>query len=189
MLRASECSRGLLRHVPPQAPLLQRAPKEALYGRNKLRILALQSPKGFGPPSPKSTKAEQQKELSKTKKGQQRLSDDSEQAGGDDDEVPEIVMDRMIKRIGVSIAVPVTLSVLMFPLFWYLKVKLRLDVPDWLPLLVSGVFFGSAALGITYGIVSTSWDPLRDGSFLGWKEAKANWPMFFNNLQGKQNRR
>ncbi|KAI5085106.1 hypothetical protein GOP47_0001275, partial [Adiantum capillus-veneris] len=192
MLRAAESSGGLLLHVPPQAPGFLYASRYARNGSSTLRILALQSPKGFGPPPPKIIKPlpAEEKEISKTKKGQRRLSDDSE-AGGedDDDEVPQIVMDRMIKRIGVSIAVPVVLAVLMFPLFWFLKVQLRVDVPEWLPLLVSGTFFGSAALGITYGIVSTSWDPLRDGSFLGWKEANANWPIFFNSLQGKQGRR
>ncbi|KAH7296938.1 hypothetical protein KP509_26G045700 [Ceratopteris richardii] len=159
--------------------------------------MALKTPKGFGPPAPKSSGpkplSEEQKDtrLSKTKRRQQEPSDDFEDEGeeDEDDEIPQIVMDRMIKRIGVSLTVPLILGVSSFAMFWYLRVVLKFDIPEWLPLLVSGTFFGSSALGISYGILSTSWDPNRDGSFLGWKEAKANWPIFFDNLQGKQGRR
>jgi hypothetical protein len=29
---------------------------------------------------------------------------------------------------------------------------------------------GNESAGITYGVVSSSWDPQREGSFLGWTE-------------------
>jgi hypothetical protein len=48
------------------------------------------------------------------------------------------------------------------------------------------VTFGSAGAGITYGVLSASWDPLREGSLLGWKEAQLNWPAFWQTLQGKK---
>ncbi|PNX73852.1 protein PAM68 chloroplastic-like [Trifolium pratense] len=38
-------------------------------------------------------------------------------------------------------------------------------------------------LGVSYGIVSASWDPLREGSFLGWTEAQKNWPVFWQSLR------
>ena len=103
--------------------------------------------------------------------------------------VPEVVTNRMLKRIGYGVGIPLGLGLLFFPVFWYLKVGLKVDVPEWLPLLVSGLFFGSSGFGITYGIVSTSWDPKREGSLLGWTEAQANWPLFFNNLQGQKTKK
>lgn len=107
-------------------------------------------------------------------------------ADDDDDEpVPEVVMNRMLRRIALTTGVPLLVGVLTFPLFYWLKVVQRVDVPEWAPLLVSLSTFGVAGLGISYGVMSTSWDPLREGSLLGWKEARANWPMFMSNVQGK----
>jgi hypothetical protein len=37
--------------------------------------------------------------------------------------------------------------------------------------------FGGGLLGISYGILSTSWDPTREGSFWGLTEFKANLPI------------
>ncbi|PNH07750.1 Protein PAM68, chloroplastic [Tetrabaena socialis] len=34
--------------------------------------------------------------------------------------------------------------------------------------------FGGGLLGITYGALSSSWDPNREGSALGWNEMQAN---------------
>ncbi len=42
--------------------------------------------------------------------------------------------------------------------------------------LTQSVVFGIALLGISYGIVSTSFDPRREGSMLGWDEFQANLP-------------
>ncbi|KAK6158519.1 hypothetical protein DH2020_005833 [Rehmannia glutinosa] len=63
-------------------------------------------------------------------------------------------------------------------------VGLKLDVPTWVPFIVSFIFFGTALLGVSYGIVSASWDPLREGSLLGWNEARKNWPVFWQSIWG-----
>ncbi|KAH7836144.1 hypothetical protein Vadar_033126 [Vaccinium darrowii] len=60
-----------------------------------------------------------------------------------------------------------------------------IDVPNWVPFIVSFVFFGTALAGVSYGIVSSSWDPLREGSLLGWTEARKNWPVFWQSLRGR----
>lgn len=39
--------------------------------------------------------------------------------------------------------------------------------------------------GITYGALSASWDPTREGSLLGWTEFRANLPLFLS--RGKTN--
>ncbi|KAL8104102.1 hypothetical protein AgCh_028364 [Apium graveolens] len=74
-----------------------------------------------------------------------------------------------------------------FPLFYYLKVGLKVDVPSWVPVIVSFLFFGTTLLGVSYGIVSSSWDPMREGSALGWIEAQKNWPVFWQSIREKQN--
>ncbi|KAA8521256.1 hypothetical protein F0562_011907 [Nyssa sinensis] len=46
-----------------------------------------------------------------------------------------------------------------------------------------------ALLGVSYGIVSSSWDPMREGSQLGWKEAQKNWPVFWQSLRGNSGKK
>ncbi|KAL3038500.1 hypothetical protein AAZX31_01G136200 [Glycine max] len=103
--------------------------------------------------------------------------------------IPEVVTNRMMSRMAVSVGIPLGIGLLFFPFFYYLKVGLKIDVPTWVPFIVSFFFFGSALLGVSYGIVSSSWDPLREGSFWGWTEAQKNWPVFWQSLRGGESRK
>ncbi|XP_065851141.1 protein PAM68, chloroplastic [Euphorbia lathyris] len=143
------------------------------------------SPKGFGPPPKKSKK----KKKSKTPYNEDD-NDDNDDDNNDYDEpdagvIPEVVTNRMMSRMGFSVGVPLFIGLLFFPFFYYLKVGLKIDVPTWVPFIVSFFFFGTALLGVSYGIVSSSWDPMRKGSLLGWNEAQKNWPVFWQSLWGK----
>ncbi|CAN4105183.1 unnamed protein product [Withania somnifera] len=144
----------------------------------------LNSPKGFGSSPKKITK--------KTKKPEQENDDDEEEEEEEEEDdgnqergvIPEIVTNRMISRMGFSVGIPLFIGLLFFPFFYYLKVGLKIDVPTWVPFIVSFIFFGTALLGVSYGIVSSSWDPMREGSILGWNEAKKNWPVFWQSIWG-----
>ncbi|PON56730.1 Protein PAM [Parasponia andersonii] len=148
----------------------------------------LKSPKGFGPP----------KKMKKTKKKTNKDNDDDEGDETDREEeeeepdegvIPEVVTNRMISRMGFTVGVPLFVGLLFFPFFYYLKVVLKIDVPTWVPFIVSFFFFGTALLGVSYGIVSSSWDPLREGSFWGWNEAQKNWPVFWQSFWGGSKRK
>jgi hypothetical protein len=91
----------------------------------------------------------------------------------------------MMRRVGASVGLPLALGVGFFPVFYYLKAVAKVDVPTWIPFGVSFVFFGAALAGVSYGIVSASWDPAREGSLLGWNEARRNWPVFWDSLRGR----
>jgi hypothetical protein len=56
----------------------------------------------------------------------------------------------------------------------------KVDYPLWIVLLSQGLMFGGGLAGISYGIVSSSWEANREGSFWGWNEAKANLPILLN---------
>jgi hypothetical protein len=156
----------------------------------RLQLLyAMRTPKGFGPPAPKKEEAAVKRVETKAESSgalKRRIPQEKEQEDADDEVVPEVVTNRMLRRIGFTVGIPFAVGIAVFPLFYYLKVIQKLDVPEWLPLLTSMVTFGSAGAGITYGVLSTSWDPLREGSILGWKEAQLNWPAFWQTLQGKK---
>lgn len=162
---------------------LEKLPSRGNHSHASRLHATLRSPKGFGP-SPK--KAE------KTKKpiGNSDSDDDEddEDIEGEDTRdqgvIPEVVTNRMMNRMAFSVGVPLFIGLLFFPFFYYLKVGLKIDVPTWVPFIVSFFFFGSALLGVSYGIVSSSWDPLREGSLLGWNEAQKNWPVFWQSLWG-----
>ncbi|XP_073131776.1 protein PAM68, chloroplastic [Henckelia pumila] len=145
-------------------------------------LATLNSPRGFGPK--KTTKKSK-----KPKKNDESDDDDEEEEDEEVDDreegvIPEIVTNRMMSRMGLSVGIPLFIGLLFFPFFYYLKAGLKIDVPTWIPFIVSFIFFGTALLGVSYGIVSSSWDPMREGSLLGWNEAKKNWPVFWQSIWG-----
>ncbi|KAJ6790467.1 protein PAM68, chloroplastic [Iris pallida] len=144
---------------------------------------ALKSPRGFG--TAKTLKQQKQKEEKKKKLSD---NDDEEEDEEGDVAIPEVVTNRMMRRMGLSVGIPLTVGLLFFPFFYYLKVVAKVDVPNWVPFIFSFAFFGTALLGVSYGIVSASWDPLREGSLLGWNEARRNWPVFWESLWGRRNK-
>ncbi|XVF53528.1 hypothetical protein PTKIN_Ptkin05aG0106200 [Pterospermum kingtungense] len=94
---------------------------------------------------------------------------------GDDEQVPQVVFERMIARILVSVGVPLATGLVLLHLFGVAKEQNLWDVPLWLPFLTTFITFGASALGIAYGTLSASWDPEKKGSFLGLEEAQRNW--------------
>jgi len=91
--------------------------------------------------------------------------------------VPEQITDRMLRRMLAFSIGPVFFGFTLFPLFYYLKTSQGVDIPVWAVYLVQTMIFGGGLLGISYGILSSSWDPQREGSRLGWNEFQANLPI------------
>lgn len=136
----------------------------------------------------------------------------AEDAGNSDsdDVVDPRVTDRMLKRVIMFSGTPVLLGLLLFPFFWYLKViscdwrtlsplgtgaegnidayvqvVQKVDLPMGTVFISSGLAFGAGLLGISYGAVSASWDPAREGSILGWNEFRANFAAIMNQRNSK----
>lgn len=91
--------------------------------------------------------------------------------------VPEQITDRMLRRMLTFSIGPVFFGFTLFPFFYYLKTSQGVDIPVWAVYLVQTMIFGGGLLGISYGILSSSWDPQREGSRLGWNEFQANLPI------------
>ncbi|XP_031484163.1 uncharacterized protein PAM68-like [Nymphaea colorata] len=105
----------------------------------------------------------------------------------DDDEIPQVVFERMIRRILFYVGAPMATGVGLLYLLDRVKSNHILDVPLWVPFMVILIGFGTSALGIAYGTLSTSWDPEKEGSLLGWEEAQKNWPMLWEEDEGTTN--
>ncbi|KAG2440787.1 hypothetical protein HXX76_003643 [Chlamydomonas incerta] len=93
---------------------------------------------------------------------------------------PQVVVDRMFRRILVFTGVPVFTGMALFPLFYYLRVVMDIEYPLWIVYVSQVLTFGGGLFGITYGALSSSWDPTREGSAMGWSEMQANLAILLN---------
>ncbi|MQJ84096.1 DUF3464 family protein, partial [Escherichia coli] len=93
----------------------------------------------------------------------------------EDDEIPQVVFNRMIVRILVSVVAPMGLGLAILYVLGELKEQQVWDFPMWVPFSTTLLTFGASALGIAYGTLSTSLDAGREGSFLGLNEVQKNW--------------
>jgi len=89
-------------------------------------------------------------------------------------EVSPAVNNRMFRRILAFSGVPIALGIALFPAFYYLKKVAGVDLPTWVVYFVQSITWGGGLAGISYGILSSSWDPEREGSIMGGDEFRAN---------------
>ena len=88
--------------------------------------------------------------------------------------VPELVADRMIGRIAAFFGIPVFSGLAIFVgAFFYSKQTDTVIQPN-IVAYATQVPFVLGLVGITYGILSASWEPDSDGSMLGINEFKTN---------------
>ncbi|MEG3989580.1 PAM68 family protein [Microcoleus sp. Pol7_A1] len=138
-------------------PPRQRLPFEPATNRKK-------TPKK--PPEPQanaaleSDSAEKQPKANKT--GKQAQS------------IPEAVSKRMISRIAVFCGIPTLLGISTFFVSYLVVSNGLFDLPNTAVLLVSMGCFGLGVLGLSYGVLSASWDEEVSGSTLGWEEFNTN---------------
>lgn len=168
-----------------QFPFVPSSQTRVLFIHSAPLYATTNSPRGFGrPPKKNKKKNTKRSNIVPDDESDDEEEEEEEDIDPDGGVIPEIVTNRMIGRMGITVGIPLFIGLLFFPFFYYLKVIQKIDVPTWVPFIVSFIFFGTALLGISYGIVSCSWDPLREGSLLGWNEAQKNWPVFWQSFRG-----
>ncbi|ANV90830.1 PAM68 family protein [Picosynechococcus sp. PCC 8807] len=88
--------------------------------------------------------------------------------------IPDAVSKRMIRRMALFSGIPTALGITSFVVSYYIVSRELLELPTIAVLLVSLGCFGLGVVGLSYGILSTSWDENRPGSRLGWEEFSLN---------------
>jgi hypothetical protein len=90
--------------------------------------------------------------------------------------IPEVVSQRMIRRVLVCCGIPVIMGMSVFIGSYLVIAKHLFKIPNTVVLLTSMACLGLSVLGLTYGILSACWeeDSTVKGSLLGWKEFKIN---------------
>jgi Photosynthesis affected mutant 68 len=89
--------------------------------------------------------------------------------------IPEVVSRRMIRRVAVFCGVPTALGITTLVVSYLLAIYSQIQLPPIAVLLVNMGLFGLGVLGITYGVLSASWDEETSGSLLGLGELNTNW--------------
>ena len=88
--------------------------------------------------------------------------------------IPERVAQRMGKRMLPFVGIPLFGSFASFIGFWYMAVYRDMEFQPALVATTSFVFLAIGLLGITYSMLSASWDDDREGSGLGLDEFQTN---------------
>jgi len=109
----------------------------------------------------------------KAQKKEAAIASERNPSKGDSGAIPKDVSQRMLRRMAILSGSPVFLGVGIFFLSYYLQSREIVDFPPVAVLLVTMGCFGLGVLGLTYGVLSASWDS-EPGSLVGLSEFKLN---------------
>lgn len=88
--------------------------------------------------------------------------------------VPEVVSQRMARRMAFFCGVPTTLGIATFVVSYFIVTQGIYKLPNVAVVLVSMLFFGLGVVGLSYGVLSASWDEDRVGGLVGANEFSLN---------------
>ena len=91
-----------------------------------------------------------------------------------DNGIPEVVSQRMVRRMALFSGIPTSLGMFSFIAFYLIVSRDWLEIPNYAVFAVSLLFFGLGVVGLSYGIFSTSWEESEPGSWWGWSEFRLN---------------
>ncbi|PHV63853.1 PAM68 family protein [Cyanobacterium aponinum] len=135
----------------------------------------------FEPKKSKNKKVND-KNLSQPKETQRNQTESkvakSSKGGNSLQGIPEVVSKRMVRRMAVFSGIPTAMGIFSFFAFYAIVSQEWFKIPNTAVLLVSMGLFGLGVLGLSYGILSTSWDEERVGSWWGWSEFVLNFGRF-----------
>ncbi|MFE4107564.1 PAM68 family protein [Almyronema epifaneia] len=88
--------------------------------------------------------------------------------------IPEVVSQRMLRRMAFFSGLPTALGVAIFFGSYFLLTRQIIEFPKVVVLLSTLGCFGLGVVGLSYGVLSASWDEERVGTRLGWGEFGTN---------------
>jgi hypothetical protein len=102
--------------------------------------------------------------------------------------IPEVVSQRMAKRMLLFSGVPTLLGLSTFPISYFVFFQRGIELPNVAVLLASLGGLGLGVLGLSYGVLSASWDELMPGTKLGWQEFQLNLGRVVENFKAGRDR-
>lgn len=182
-----------LRNAPQKAQddadaaAIEAREKQARGGGNRKRAASTSSSSSTAAAydNKKLTALRREAERKRADETQKREAFDRKYAARSAQGVPQVVTDRMLKRVGIFCGTPLILGFMTGPAYYVAKKVMDVDVPPAVFFAASSLTFGAAFVGISYGVLSASWDPRREGSFWGTEEFKQNIPILISTIMGK----
>ena len=89
------------------------------------------------------------------------------------DGIPKYVADRMAKRIFFTAGIPTIMGMLVFVISYIIVTKNIAEIPPSSTIAISALFFLIGLGGLSFGILSASWDK-EPGSFFGIENIPLN---------------
>jgi hypothetical protein len=142
-------------------------------GRKKPAKDAKPAEKAPAPPKPKAEKASSQSKPKDDKKAKSS-STPSGKKSRESTTIPDVVSKRMARRMAFFSGIPTSLGMATFVVSYIIVTKGIYKLPNAAVVLVSMGFFGLGVLGLSYGILSASWDETRPGGLIGFQEFGTN---------------
>ena len=87
--------------------------------------------------------------------------------------IPRNIANRMARRVALTTGLPSLMGMLVFISSYIFVSQEIAEIPPVITLLLSGGFFLLGLVGLSYGVLSASWEP-QPGSLLGLENIKAN---------------
>ena len=88
--------------------------------------------------------------------------------------IPDRVSRRMVSRIIIFSGLSTLLGISIFFMSYIVVTRKLFEIPNVAVLLVSIGCFGLGVLGLSYGVLSASWEEEVPGTLLGWQEFRTN---------------
>ena len=98
-----------------------------------------------------------------------KINNSKDQSSG----IPKYVADRMAKRIFFTAGIPTLLGMSVFVISYIIVTRKIAEIPPSSTIAISALFFLLGLGGLSYGILSASWDR-APGSFLGLENIPLN---------------
>ena len=87
--------------------------------------------------------------------------------------IPKYVADRMARRILITAGIPTVLGMSVFVISYFIVTRNIAEIPPSSTIAISALFFLLGLAGLSFGILSASWDK-EPGSFFGIENIPMN---------------
>ncbi len=123
---------------------------------------------------PKSFKPEDQSSTQQTGKSKREKNTISKRSPSKrDSAIPKEVANRMARRIAITTGIPTFSGMSVFVISYLLVSRGIYDIPPAITLLTSASCFLVGLFGLSYGILSASWED-SEGTLLGFENIRPN---------------
>ncbi|MEB3336362.1 MAG: PAM68 family protein [Leptolyngbyaceae bacterium] len=162
----------------PFEPLKNRkkSPVEATGDRPKAANAQKSTPEKSPPAKNAAQKSAKQRSSSKgaAKSGATSSNSAKQSNSRDETSLPAVVSQRMARRMAIFCGIPTTLGMTVFIVSYWVVSQGWYKLPNIAVVFMSLGGFGLGFLGLSYGVLSASWEESEPGSKLGWSEFTTN---------------